>query len=110
MPHPDPAAAGEAAITLFHNTPATTFAMLHERANRMIAERGFENLDFAGNLGHSIASHRDERIYLEAGNTRRVGDAAFFTFEPHIRAMGSPWGFKHENIYFFDPDQRLQEL
>ncbi|MFL1492674.1 M24 family metallopeptidase [Pseudomonas antarctica] len=82
--------------------PETTFNALYEFANDLIETACFENLDFAGNVGHSICAQRDQRLYIEAGNHRRLEEVACFTFEPHIREQGGRWGYKHENIYFFD--------
>jgi len=89
--------------------PDTTFEQLYLHINRLIEEKGFINLDFAGNLGHSIARRKDDRIYTEKGNHARLGDVDFFTFEPHISLPGSKYGFKKENIYFFE-DGGLKEL
>jgi len=83
-------------------TPDTSFHQLHEFANDAISAAGFENLDFMGNVGHSIESTRDKRRYVENGNHQRLGDVSCFTFEPHIRRRGGRWGFKHEDIYYFD--------
>ena len=82
--------------------PETTFEELYVHINRMIEDRGFINLDFAGNLGHSIVRHKDDRIYAEKGNHARLGDVALFTFEPHISTKGSVFGYKKENIYYFE--------
>ena len=46
----------------------------------------FLNLDFRKNLGHSIESNIEDRCFIEDGNTRRLGEIALFTFEPHIRS------------------------
>ncbi|NYF28089.1 M24 family metallopeptidase [Microbacterium sp. JAI119] len=89
--------------------PSMRFEELHTMMNRCIDELGFENLDFMGNLGHSIERDRDDRVYIEQGNSRRLADVQFFTFEPHIRRPGATVGFKHENIYYFEEDQ-LTEL
>jgi Xaa-Pro aminopeptidase len=90
--------------------PGTSFHDLYEFANEQIREEGFENLDFLGNVGHSICQHRDDRLYIEAGNRRRLSEAACFTFEPHIGQPGGRWGFKHENIYYFDDSGVVMEL
>jgi Xaa-Pro aminopeptidase len=82
--------------------PTTTFGELHTFANERIAAAGFENLDFLGNVGHSIVSRLEDRCFIEPGNQRRLGEVPCFTFEPHIRAAGGRWGFKHENIYYFN--------
>ncbi|HTE42758.1 MAG TPA: M24 family metallopeptidase [Steroidobacteraceae bacterium] len=81
-------------------TPETTFHELYEFANAHIRSLGFENLDFLGNLGHSIESDPSERQYIESANSARLGSVSLFTFEPHIRRPGGTWGFKHENIYY----------
>ncbi len=62
-----------------------------------------------GNLGHSIEHRKENRIYIERGNKRKLGEVDYFTFEPHIAKAGSKYGFKRENIYFFDKD-KLREL
>ena len=90
--------------------PSTTFCELYEYANQKIKTLGFENLDFANNLGHSIVLNRDDRIYIEVSNQKTLGSVNFFTFEPHIAKIGSPWGFKHEQIYFFNGDGSLEVL
>lgn len=91
-------------------TMETTFENLYFHMNDYIAENGFENLDFCGNLGHSIAESMGDRIYIEAGNKTKISIADFFTFEPHIKQKNERWGFKHENIYFFDESGKIKEL
>lgn len=90
-------------------SPEKTFAELHSLANQIIVGAGFENLDFLGNVGHSIETIREKRQYIEASNNSQLGSVNFFTFESHIRAVNGTWGFKHENIYYFAGDS-LQEL
>jgi methionine aminopeptidase len=80
----------------------TTFDEAYAETNSQIEMLGFESLDFNKNLGHSIAKNMDERIYIEPGNKARFKDVELFTFEPHIKKKGGKYGFKHENIYFFD--------
>ena len=65
-------------------TPQTTFEELYYYMNHLIEEKGFINLDFIGNLGHSIVKQKNARVYIEKGNSYCLGDVAFFTFEPHI--------------------------
>lgn len=91
-------------------TPSKTFHELHEWANSRIGEAGFENLDFLGNVGHSIATSRDARQFIEQGNSALLGSVPFFTFEPHVREIEGKWGFKHENIFYFDRNGDAQEL
>ena len=62
-----------------------------------------------GNLGHSIVRRKDDRIYIEKGNNKKLGDVSFFTFEPHIGTEGSEYGYKMESIYYFE-DGVVREL
>ena len=86
-------------------TVATTFEDLYYHMNTIIEKSCFVNLDFLGNLGHSIVTRSDDRIYIEKGNNQKLSDVAFFTFEPHISIKGSVFGFKKENIYYFDQNK-----
>lgn len=90
--------------------PEMTFHELFTWANQRITAAGFENLDFLGNVGHSIATRREDRQYIEANNNCRLRDVPFFTFEPHVRQVGGRWGFKHENIFFSNREGVLEEL
>ena len=87
----------------------TTFEELYYHMNEFIVDNGFVNLDFMGNLGHSIVKAKNDRVYIEKGNTAKLGDVKYFTFEPHIAFPYSKFGYKKENIYYFDGD-RLVEL
>ena len=82
-------------------TPQTTFEELYFHINQLITDRGFINLDFLGNLGHSIVKDKNDRIYTEKGNTAPLSSVDYFTFEPHISVKGSKYGYKKENIYYF---------
>lgn len=86
-------------------TRRTSFHELFSFANDAIARAGYENLDFMGNVGHSIATRREDRVYVEAGNRRALGEVPCFTFEPHIRKRQCRFGFKREDIYYFDGDR-----
>lgn len=90
-------------------TKDTTFEELYDHMNDFIVRRGYLNLDFLGNLGHSIVKDKADRIYIEKGNHAKLSDAAFFTFEPHIGVEISAYGYKKENIYYFK-DGTLMEL
>ena len=90
-------------------TPYTTFEELYLHINKYISEKGYANLDFLGNLGHSIVEDKKDRIYIENGNKHRLGGVNYFTFEPHISRLNSKFGYKMENIYYFDKDV-LKEL
>ncbi|MCD8215081.1 MAG: aminopeptidase P family protein [Clostridiales bacterium] len=80
----------------------TTFEELYFYMNQVIEDLGYINLDFLGNLGHSIVKKKDDRIYIEKGNRQHLGDVSFFTFEPHISLPNSKFGYKCENIYYFN--------
>ena len=66
-------------------TPSMTFEELHTQMNARISKLGFENIDFLGNLGHSIKRDGADRLYIEPGNTLRLDEVDLSTFEPHIR-------------------------
>ena len=83
-------------------TPETTFEELYYHINKIIEEQGYINLDFMGNLGHSIVKQKNDRVYIEKGNQICLGDVRYFTFEPHISVRGSKYGYKKENIYYFN--------
>ena len=83
-------------------TPDTTFEELYYHINKIIEEQGYINLDFMGNLGHSIVKQKNDRVYIEKGNQICLGNVPYFTFEPHISVRGSKYGYKKENIYYFD--------
>lgn len=107
---------GRASLQFLHQDlmacarPDTKFSELYRFMNARIAQLDFENLDFLGNLGHSIETSREARRYIDKDTDQIVGSVGLFTFEPHIRKPSGPWGFKHENIYFFSNDARLIEL
>ena len=87
-----------------------TFGELYLAAKERLDLLGFENLDFLGNLGHSIERNLGDRTFVEDDNDVRLGEVRAFTFEPHIRKLHGRWGFKHENIYFFSRNGSLEEL
>ena len=82
-------------------TENTTFEMLYQHINHVITSNGYCNLDFLGNLGHSIVRDKKDSIYIEKGNQALLSSVDYFTFEPHISTPGSRYGYKKENIYFF---------
>ena len=86
-------------------TPETSMQELYSLIDLSIETMGYRNLDFRGNLGHSIEKHLDARQYIEAGNATILGDCDMFTFEPHISRINDTWGFKMENIYYFEDDK-----
>ena len=82
--------------------PELSFHQLQEHINQVVREKGFVNLDFRGNLGHTIAEKKEERVFIEKDAGLRLGEAGLFTFEPHIGRPGSAYGYKREDIYYFD--------
>ena len=90
-------------------TSKTTFDELYLHINNLITKEGFINLDFMGNLGHSIVKNKDERVYTEKDNHRLLSSVDYFTFEPHISIPNSRYGYKKENIYYFS-NGKLVEL
>jgi Xaa-Pro aminopeptidase len=91
-------------------TPETRFSELYEFGNHQINELGYDNLDFLGNLGHSIEKDSAKRRFIDESCHEKLGDVQLFTFEPHIRKLDSVWGFKYENIYYFNSVGRAIEL
>ena len=89
-------------------TPITTFEELYYYMNQYIEKSGYTNLDFMGNLGHSIVQNKNDRIYIEKGNATYLSDVKYFTFEPHISICDSKYGYKRENIYYLEGDKLLE--
>ena len=90
--------------------PTTLFSELCEFGNQQIHELGCVNLDFLNNLGHSIEVKTENRRFIDKNCHEQLGNVQLFTFEPHIKKNGGCWGFKHENIYFFDSKGHVVEL
>ena len=88
--------------------PHTTFEELFFYINDIIRNNGYVNLDFLGNLGHSIVSEKGQRIYIEKGNKTKLSEIDAFTFEPHISLPGGKYGYKMENIYSFNDSQVVE--
>ncbi|MDE1169596.1 MAG: M24 family metallopeptidase [Verrucomicrobium sp.] len=87
--------------------PGMTVDALCADMNGVIAARGFRNLDFKGNLGHSIERDLKGRRFLERGNALPLGELGLFTFEPHLCREGGAKGLKHEDMYYFSGDRLL---
>ncbi len=83
-------------------TDDITFEDVFLYLNDIIKANGYINLDFNGNLGHSIEMHKNKRKYIEKGNKKLLSKVKYFTFEPHIALKDGSYGFKKENIYYFD--------
>ena len=89
-------------------TSNTTFEELYYHMNDFIKKCGYINLDFNGNLGHSIVKNKNRRIYIEKGNKKKLSEVKYFTFEPHIALPNSNYGCKKENIYYFNNDKVIE--
>ena len=89
-------------------TPQTTFEELYMYINNLINNEGFINLDFMGNLEHSIVKNKNERVYIENGNHMLLSSVNYFTFEPHISIPNSSYGYKKENIYYFSKEKLIE--
>lgn len=81
--------------------PDMTFEEVYFYMNEAIQQLGYINLDFSGNLGHTIEFNKNQRRYLESGNKMKLSEGSLFTFEPHIKYSNGEYGFKRENIYYF---------
>lgn len=93
---------------LYFATSNTTFEELYYHMNDFIKKCGYINLDFNGNLGHSIVKNKNRRIYIEKGNKKKLSKVKYFTFEPHIALPNSNYGCKKENIYYFNNDKLIE--
>jgi Xaa-Pro aminopeptidase len=91
-------------------TPHTTFSELYAFGNKLINNLGWKNLDFLNNLGHSIEINLNNRKFIEGECNEQLGSVSCFTFEPHISKIEGVWGFKHENIYYFNELAKINEL
>ncbi|WP_081417534.1 M24 family metallopeptidase [Paenibacillus sp. Soil522] len=85
-----------------HNIkPDMTFEEVYLYMNEVIQQYEYINLDFAGNLGHTIEFNKDSRRYFESENKTKLSEVSLFTFEPHIKHRNGEYGFKREDIYYF---------
>ncbi len=83
-----------------------TFSELYQIIQMEINQLGFEQLDY---LGHGVQKDMQHLDFIAPDVMYTLGDAGLFTLEPQIRLQGGRYGFKHENIYYFN-NMRLQEL
>jgi hypothetical protein len=63
-------------------------------------------------MDNSLLAVRDinhKYIVVEKGNQICLGEVHYFTFEPHISVQGSKYGYKRENIYYFENGE-IKEL
>lgn len=71
------------------------------RNGQALTEDELTQHKFAGDLGHTIEFHMGEWRYFEAGNQTTLGEVRLFTFEQHIQRSDGCYGFKKEDIYYF---------
>lgn len=67
-----------------------TFGEVFEIMNAYIVEFGYKNLDFLGNLGHTIEEDKDERKYLEKDCGVKFSEIDFFTVPPDSKSYAFP--------------------
>ena len=90
-------------------SPDMTYEEAYLSLSERIRELGFINLDFHGNLGHSIETDEKKRICLELGNKKTFREYGKpFTLEPHICLEKEGFGYKRENIYYIDKDRFVE--
>lgn len=95
-------------ILIENATDDMTFEELYYYINDIISKHGFLNLDFLGNLGHSIVENKNDRIYIEKKNKAKLSEVKMFTFEPHISMINSKYGYKKEDIYYFEKGKLIK--
>jgi hypothetical protein len=84
MPQTQELAAGRHFLASLHTKmqktlyPEMKFHALFDWTNDCIKTSGFENLDFLGNVGCSIAAPREDRQYIEVHNMRLLQEAHFY--------------------------------
>ena len=89
--------------------PDMTYEEIYLKLNALISDLGYVNLDFHGNLGHSIELDEKDRIPLEKGSVKTIREIGKpFTLEPHIALPETGYGFKRENIYYIDGDRFVE--
>lgn len=86
--------------------PDMTFDELYQIINKEIEQLGFEQLDY---LGHGVRKDMSQLEFIAPGVMCTLREVGLFTLEPQIRLKHGNYGFKHENIYYFQ-DQLLREL
>jgi Xaa-Pro aminopeptidase len=89
--------------------PGMTYEEIYKEMNEYITTAGYENIDFMKNIGHTIEINKDDRQYFMKGNKEIVKIGKLFTLEPHIKKVDGKWGYKCENIYYFN-EEKLEEL
>jgi len=79
-----------------------TFSDLHKIINSFLLTRGYRNLDYHGNFGHTIENDPGDRVTIDKDT--HINIVAYdkpITFEPHICKMDGTLGIKYENMYAY---------
>ena len=97
--------------------PTDTERTIAERATSLLSARGltetwYYNCPALVLLGSRSCLSLSGRDYVPSDEPVGAFNSAvsFFTFEPHVRQANGRWGFKHEEIYYFDSGHRLHAL
>ena len=61
-----------------------------------------DTLEIGSSELNSSESVADIPSESEKDNDKKLTENMLFTFEPHIRMIGKKYGFKFENIYYFE--------
>jgi len=72
-------------------------------SDRIIESDDIITIDLSPQIGDTWGDYA-RTIIIEKGNKTKLSDVSYFTFEPHISAPGSKYGYKREDIYYFDND------
>jgi Xaa-Pro aminopeptidase len=84
--------------------PNMSFAEIYLQMDALVREAGYENLDLLSNYGHSLAKQVSDIVQMDEKNQHPLSSVPFFTFEPHIAKIGSPFAVKWEEVYYFESD------
>jgi methionine aminopeptidase len=82
--------------------PEMTCDQLACLIDRQIEQAGFERLD---EFAHSISCNQAGLRFVQRGDTTPLQALGLFTLEPHLRLPGGRYGFKQEEIYYFEGRQ-----
>ena len=88
---------------IYINLKSFTVKKMQSKTGQEVYLMGTFHKDHFDSLaGHSIVRQKNDRVYIEKGNQICLGNVSYFTFEPHISVKGSKYGYKRENIYYFE--------
>jgi len=78
--------------------PSMTGHDVFDMMDTIISEERYENLDYLGNLGHTIVQDPAKREYIEM-NSKVILKNCLFTMEPHLCKIGNDFGIKYEDVF-----------